>query len=81
MDNGIDFTKVDSETLREMQKLVLARLEASSDEFTISVGSTEYTKKEMMESVKEVNELGKEIIEAQIEYLRDMAQGAIYETT
>jgi len=77
--DNIDFKNIDQETLREMQKLVIARLKASSDDLTISVGSTEYTKKEMLKSVEEINVLGMEIIEAQIEYLRDMATGAIYQ--
>lgn len=72
------FEHIDPETLKEMQKLVLARLRASSDELTVSIGNTEYTKKEMLESVEEINDIGKEIIEIQMEYLRDMAQGAIY---
>ncbi|MEK7517067.1 MAG: hypothetical protein AAB583_00825 [Patescibacteria group bacterium] len=76
--DNIDFNNIDRETLKEMQKLVLARLRASSDNLTISIGSTEYTKQEMLESVEKVTDLGKEIIEAQIEYLRDMATGAIY---
>lgn len=74
-----DFKDIDKETLKEMQKLVLARLRASSDDLTVSIGSIEYTKKDMLESVEKANELGKEIIEAQIEYLRDMASGAIYD--
>lgn len=73
-----NFEHIDPETLKEMQKLVLARLRASSDELTVSIGNTEYTKKEMLESVEEINDIGKEIIEIQMEYLRDMAQGAIY---
>lgn len=78
MNDDIDFNQIDKETLGEMQKLVLARLRASSDDLTISIGSTEYTKEEMLKSVEEISDLGKEIIEAQIEYLRDMATGAIY---
>lgn len=77
--NNIDFDNIDRETLTEMQKLVLARLNASSDDLTISVGSHEYNKKEMIQSVRDIDDLGKEIIEAQMEYLRDMATGAIYE--
>ncbi|KKQ96151.1 MAG: hypothetical protein A3C27_03835 [Candidatus Levybacteria bacterium RIFCSPHIGHO2_02_FULL_39_36] len=77
--NNIDFNNIDKDILREMQKLVLARLKASSDDLTISIGSTEYTKEEMLKSVEEINDLGKEIIEVQIEYLRDMATGAIYQ--
>lgn len=78
MNDNIDFNHIDKETLRDMQKLVLARLRASSDDLTISIGSKEYNKQDMLESVEEINDLGKEIIEAQIDYLRDMASGAIY---
>ncbi len=77
--NDIDFNQIDKETLQDMQKLVLARLRASSDDLTVSIGSTEYTKEQMLESVEKIDDLGKEIIEAQIEYLRDMASGAIYQ--
>lgn len=77
--DNIDFNNLDLETLKDMQKLVLARLKASSDDLSVSVGSTEYTKQEMVKSVEEINDLGKEIIEAQMDYLRDMATGAIYQ--
>ncbi len=76
--DNIDFNNLDKETLEKMKKLVLARLKASSDELTISIGSTEYSKEDMLKSVEDIDELGKEIIQAQIEYLRDMASGAIY---
>lgn len=76
--DNIDFNNLDKETLEEMKKLVLARLKASSDELTISVGSTEYSREDMLKSVEDIDDLGKEIIQAQIEYLRDMASGAIY---
>lgn len=44
--DNIDFNNIDQETLKEMQKLVLARLRVSSDDLTISIGSTpEFRKK------------------------------------
>jgi len=32
----------------------------------------------MLKNVEEENEIGREIVDIQIEYLRDMADGAIY---
>lgn len=64
----------------DIKNLVLARIIASSDDLRIAIGSTEYTKEEMIENVKEGNEIGKEIMEIQMEYLRDMAKGAIYQS-
>lgn len=69
------------QTQDDIKQLVLARIMAASDDLRIAIGSTEYTKKEMIENVKEGNEVGKEIIEIQMEYLRDMAKGAIYQSS
>ncbi len=69
------------QTQEDIRKLVLARIMAVSDDLRIAIGSTEYTKKEMIENVKEGNEIGREIMEIQMEYLRDMAKGAIYQSS
>lgn len=69
----------DKELQEDIKKLVVARIKAASDDLSISVGSTEYTKGEMLKSVENEDEVGKEIIEIQMEYLRDMASGVIYQ--
>lgn len=63
----------------DIKKLVIERIKASSDDLRISLGSNEYTKEEILKNIEEENELGKEFIEIQMEYLRDMAKGAIYQ--
>jgi len=68
----------DSELQNDIKKLVLARIQTASDDLRIAIGSSEYTKEEMIKNIEEENEVGKEIIDIQMEYLRDMAQGAIY---
>lgn len=70
-----------SEIQEDIKKLVLARIMAASEDLRIAIGSTKYTKEEMIENVKAGNEAGKEIMQIQMEYLRDMAQGAIYESS
>ncbi|MBI2431060.1 MAG: hypothetical protein HYV39_03535 [Candidatus Levybacteria bacterium] len=54
---------------------------AASDDLRIAIGSIEYTKTEIIKNVKIGNEVGKEIMEIQMEYLRDMASGAIYQSS
>lgn len=66
-------------TREDIKKLVIARIKAASDDLAISIGSKEYTKEAMLKSVEAGDKLGKEIIEMQMEYLRDMAEGAIYQ--
>lgn len=69
----------DKETQEDIKKLVMARIKAASDDLAISIGSEEYTKEAILKSVEAGDELGQEIIEMQMEYLRDMAEGAIYQ--
>lgn len=69
----------DKELQEDIKKLVLARIKAASDDLSISIGSTDYTKDEILKSVEKGDEVGKEIIEIQMKYLRDMAAGTIYQ--
>ena len=73
---------MDEKIIKEdMKKIVIARINTLSDDLGIIVGNKKYTKKEILDSVEKENETGQEFIEMQIEYLRDMASGAIYENT
>lgn len=63
----------DKEIQEEIKKLVIARIKASSDDLRISIGSTGYTKGQMLKSVEKGDKIGQEIIEIQMGYLRDMA--------
>lgn len=72
-------TTKDKEIQEDIKKLVLERIKAASDELNISIGSTEYSKEEILKHVEKGDEVGQEIIEIQMEYLRDMAAGTIYQ--
>ena len=72
-------TASDKELREDIKKLVIERIKASSSDLGVVIGSIEYSKEEMLKSVEEENEIGKEIIAIQMEYLRDMASGAIYQ--
>lgn len=62
----------------DLKNLVIERIKASSSDIKVSIGTVEYSKEEMLKNVEEENEIGREIVDIQIEYLRDMANGAIY---
>lgn len=79
--NHTVYNALDKKTQEDIRKLVIARIKAASDELNISVGSTQLTKEELINSVEKGDDLGKDIIEIQLEYLKDMASGAIYQTT
>ena len=62
----------------QVQKLVIARLSAIPKDLQISVGSKQYTVEDLQKFVKENNEIGKQLMESQLKYLREMASGKIY---
>lgn len=77
MNNKTD-TK-DKDLQQYIKELVVARINALSDELEISVGGENITKEEILKSVEVGNELGQEVIEMQLKFLRDMAEGKIYQ--
>ena len=63
----------------DIRTLTLERIKASSRDLRVSIGAKDYTKKELLENVRRNSEVGQEVMEAQIGYLRDMAKGKIYQ--
>lgn len=64
----------------EIRRLVIERIKATSDDLQVAIGGEgELSKKELIESVESGDEKGKEIINIQMEFLRDMASGKIYQ--
>ncbi len=80
MDN-LNLHDIEPELLEEMKELVLARIKTSSDDIIINIGSENYTKEQIMKSVEIADELGLEIIDTQMEFLRDLAGGEFYQMT
>ncbi len=58
--------------------LVYERIFILPNDYTLSIGADEYDKEELLKGIKEGNEIGNEIIDLQLDYLRDMAAGAFY---
>lgn len=70
----------DKELQKYIKELVIARISALSKDLEISVGGENVTKEQILESIKEGNELGQEIIEMQLKFLRDITEGKIYQS-
>ena len=70
---------LDKKTQEDVRRLVMERIKAASGDLRIAVGSEAYTKLDLLKSVEKGDEIGKKIIAAQMEYLRDMAAGKIYQ--
>jgi hypothetical protein len=80
MTNKDNCSKKEKEIQKDIRKLVLARIRAASGDLRVSIGGVAkgYSKEELVRSVEKNDEIGKEITDIQMEYLKDMAQGKIY---
>lgn len=71
--------KPDNQTIKEdIRQLVLARVRALPKDVKLAIGSNDYTKDELLKNIGKDSEVGREVIAIQMEYLRDLASGAIY---
>lgn len=62
----------------DVRQLVIERVKAIPKTVRIAVGDNSYSSEELLENIANDSEVGRGIIEIQMEYLRDLASGAIY---
>ena len=64
----------------EVKNLVIARLEVLPPDVSISIGSQgQFTRDELIVHVEKNDEIGKKIIEVELEYLTLLKEGIFYE--
>lgn len=64
---------------KNQKELVLARIQAYSDDIEIAVGGEKsYSKQEILDNIESETEVGKEIVDIQMNYLRDLVNGNLY---
>lgn len=65
-----------SQKTEEIKKLVIARLDTIPTDVSISIGSEgSFSKKELIDQIIADTELGKKMIEIDLEYLRSLKKG------
>lgn len=63
---------------KEIKELIIARLDAIPQNKKISIGKYgDFTKEQLIENVKNDSEVGKKIIEIELEFLRAMKRGIV----
>lgn len=65
-------------TKEEIKKLVIARLETLPSDKKISIGTVgEFSKAELVESVKKGDAIGEKMIKIELEFLRSLKKGIL----
>lgn len=62
----------------ELKKIALARAQVMPKDLNVSVGSEGMNKSELIEHIKEGDRIGESLMLIELEFLRDLASGAIY---
>ena len=78
-DKNIIETALDPELSDQLRALVIERINVMPDTLRIAIGSDEVTKSEILEHISQGDEIGKQMIEMELDFLRALASGAVYE--
>ncbi len=68
----------DPELKEHLKKIVLERVNVMPDTLGIAIGSEHLTKGDLVSHVLGEDEIGKQFMELELEYLQGLASGAIY---
>ena len=67
-------------TPEDVKQLVLIRMETLSSHKKISIGSYgEFSKEELIQHIKDDDEIGKKMVAIEMDFLRSMKEGIFYE--
>ena len=77
-DQTLEQLKLTEEEKNKLKELVLARLNVMPQDISISIGDKNLDKKALTEHVQSEDEIGNQMMEMELEFLQDLASGAIY---
>lgn len=75
MEEIIELTEEQKE---ELKKIVLARFQVMPDDLNISIGGEDIAKKDLIAHIKNDDKIGEHLMLTELEFLQDLASGAIY---
>jgi hypothetical protein len=68
----------DAELMEQLKKVVLERVGTMPDSLNLAIGSSEITKSALLEHVRQQDEIGRQFMEMELEFMRDLGSGAVY---
>ena len=66
------------ELLEKLRTLTLERLKVMPENTELAIGADRYSKDDLIHHVSDADELGRQIMASQLEFLQDLASGEIY---
>ena len=69
----------DPQAVDELKQIVLARMGTMPDTVSMAIGSEEFSKEDLISHINKQDDLGTQVMEMELEFLQDLASGAIYQ--
>lgn len=73
-----DQLKLNEEETKKLKEIVLARLSVMPEDVNVSIGDKNLDRDELVAHVQSEDEIGRQMMEMDLEFLQDLASGAIY---
>jgi hypothetical protein len=78
-DDSLEAITSDAELGPQLKELVLERISVMPSTMRIVIGTTEVAKEDIIKHVKDEDDTGKQMMEMELDYLRDQVSGVIYQ--
>lgn len=78
-ESNLDSIFVDDELKEQLKALVVERINVMPDSMRLAIGDMEFEKKDIISHVEHEDEIGKQMMSMELDFLRDLASGAVYQ--
>jgi len=72
------YQSLDKSQKEELKKIVLARVQVMPKDLNVSVGGESVNKSELIRHIEKEDKIGEILMLTELEFLQDLAAGAIY---
>lgn len=73
-----DHLNFSEEEKKKLKEIVLARLKVMPADVSVTIGSEDLNREQLVKHVQAEDEVGKQMTEMELEFLQDLASGAVY---
>lgn len=74
-----DMDKLDADLKEQLRQITIARIRTISSGTKISLGSEDYTAEDLINHVEKDDQIGKDMVQMNWQYLKDLAAGTLYD--
>lgn len=69
---------LDKKLKKQLKELVVARIRVMPSNLRLAIGTKQLSKEDLEKHVEKEDEIGAQIMEMELEFLQDLASGAVY---